>query len=119
LRLAVGGTVALGAGGASTAVAAALATRWFDARRGLVLGIAGGGMAAGQLLIVPLAMWLTLGWGWRVAFVVIGAGFLAGMLPLILGLIRNDPAEKSLRPFGAGGAGAVTAAQPGVERTTL
>jgi MFS family permease len=119
LYLTVGVIVAIGAGGASTAVAAALATRWFDARRGLVLGITGGGMAAGQLLIVPLAMWLTLGWGWRVAFVVIGAGFLVGMLPLILGLIRNDPREMGLRPFGAGGAGAVSAAQPGVERTTL
>src|SRR5262249_61615629 len=104
LRLAVGGTVALGAGGASTAVAAALATRWFDARRGLVLGITGGGMAAGQLLIVPLAMWLTLGWGWRGAFVVIGAGFRAGMRPPILGFIRNDPSAKGPRPFGANGA---------------
>jgi len=120
LYVTVGVVVAIGAGGASTAVAAALAARWFDARRGLVLGITGGGMAAGQLLIVPLAMWLTLNWGWRVAFVVIGVAFLAGMLPLILGLIRNDPRDMGLRPFGAGeGAVPVTVAQQTAERTSL
>lgn len=37
-----------------------LADRWGDARRGQVLGIAGGGAAAGQLVIVPVAMTLTV-----------------------------------------------------------
>ncbi|MBI2466793.1 MAG: MFS transporter, partial [Candidatus Rokubacteria bacterium] len=52
LYLAAGVVTALGAGGAAMSVAASLVARWFDTRRGLVLGIAGGGMAAGQLLIV-------------------------------------------------------------------
>jgi MFS family permease len=101
LYLTVGVIVAVGAGGAASSVAAVLVTRWFDARRGLVLGITGGGMAAGQLLVVPLAMWLTVTWGWRIAFVVIGASFLVVILPLILGFIRNDPRDVGLRPYGA------------------
>lgn len=101
LYLTAGIVTALGAGGMAMSVAASLAARWFDARRGLVLGLAGGGMAAGQLLIVPLAMALTVSWGWRLTFVVLGAGFLLLILPLALGLIRNDPRDLGLAPYGA------------------
>lgn len=101
LYLTAGIVTALGAGGMAMSVAASLAARWFDTRRGLVLGIAGGGMAAGQLLIVPLAMALTVSWGWRLTFVVLGAGFILLILPLALGLIRNDPRDLGLAPYGA------------------
>jgi MFS family permease len=68
LYLTAGLLTAIGAGGAAMSVVASLAARWFDTRRGLVPGIAGGGMAAGQLLIVPLLMALTVTWGWRASF---------------------------------------------------
>ena len=97
-----------------------MAARWFETRRGLAIGIVGGAMAAGQLLVVPLAMWLTLAWGWRTAFVVLGVGFLAIVLPLILALIRNDPRDMGLQPYGAApGARTDRRADPSVERTTL
>jgi MFS family permease len=120
LHATVGILVAIGAGGASSGIAAVMASRWFDARRGLAIGIAGGAMAAGQLLIVPLAMWLMLSRGWRTAFVVLGAGFLIVVLPLILTFIRNDPKDIGLEPYGAV-PGARTGAGSGVsvERTTL
>jgi MFS family permease len=101
LYLTVGVLVAIGAGGAATSVAAVMAARWFDERRGLAIGITGGGVAAGQLLVVPLAMTLTLAWGWRAAFVALGVGFLLLVLPVILGLIRNDPRDMGLRPYGS------------------
>jgi MFS family permease len=101
LYAAVGILIALGAGSASLGVAAVLAARWFDRRRGLAIGIAGGAMAAGQLLIVPLAMWLTVSWGWRTAFAVLGVGFLVIVMPLVLALIRNDPHDVGLAPYGA------------------
>jgi MFS family permease len=97
----VGVIVAVGSGSATAGVGAVVVTRWFEARRGLALGITGGAMAAGQLLIVPLAMWLTVSWGWRAAFLVLGVGFLALMLPVVLGVVRNDPAEIGLAPYGA------------------
>lgn len=118
LYLTAGIVTALGAGGAAMSVAAAVAARWFDARRGLVLGIAGGGMAAGQLLIVPLAMWLTVTWGWRQTFIVLGVGFLCVIVPLVVGFVRNEPRDFGLAPYGAReGARPETAAEIAAQRT--
>jgi predicted MFS family arabinose efflux permease len=120
LHATVGVIIAVGAGGASSGIAAVMASRWFDARRGLAIGIAGGAMAAGQLLVVPLAMWLMLSWGWRTAFVVLGVGFLAIVLPVVLALIRNDPRDVGLEPYGAVPGGRTgSSGDPAVERTTL
>jgi MFS family permease len=101
LLVTVGVLLAMGGAGAAPAVAAAVAARWFDARRGLVLGIGGGALAAGQLLVVPVAMGLTVAWGWRAAFAVLGAGFLGLVLPIVLGVVRNDPGSLGLHPYGA------------------
>jgi MFS family permease len=118
LYLTAGIVTALGAGGAAMSVAASVATRWFDTRRGLVLGIAGGGLAAGQLLIVPLAMWLTVGWGWRWTFLLLGTGFLLLVVPLVLALVRNDPRDLGLAPYGAkAGARPANAAEIAAQRT--
>jgi MFS family permease len=120
LYLTAGFLTALGAGGVAMSVAASLAARWFDARRGLVLGIAGGGMAAGQLAVVPAAMTLTVTWGWRWTFLLLGAGFLIVILPLALLLIRNDPRELGLAPYGADpGAPPVSGAAMAAERTGI
>ncbi len=120
LYLTAGIVMAIGAGGAAMSVAASLAARWFDTRRGLVLGIAGGGMAAGQLLIVPLLMAITISAGWRFSFIVLGAGFLLVVLPVALILIRNDPKDFGLAPFGATTeAGRVTAGQRAAQRTGI
>ncbi len=116
----VGIIVAIGAGSASAGIAAVMAARWFESHRGLAIGIAGGAMAAGQLLVVPLAMWLTVTWGWRTAFTVLGVGFLTIVLPLILVVVRNDPREMGLEPYGAvPGARTDQRVNPPVERTTL
>ena len=45
----VGLLMALGAGGASMTTESTVAARWFEGRRGLVLGLIGGAMSAGQL----------------------------------------------------------------------
>jgi MFS family permease len=101
LYLTAGVLTALGAGGLAMGVAASLVTRWFEVHRGVVLGIIGGAMAGGQLLVVPAAMALTVTWGWRLTFVVLGIGFLALVLPVTLLLVRNDPRDLGLAPYGA------------------
>src|SRR5262245_39852440 len=101
LYLTVGVLMAIGAGGIATSVTATVAGRWFDRHRGLVIGIFGGAVAAGQLLIVPMAMWLTVTWTWRTALLILGAAFLVGIVPLILTLVRNDPKDVGLEPFGS------------------
>lgn len=120
LYLTAGVVTALGAGGAAMSVAASLAARWFEKRRGLALGLAGGGMAAGQLLIVPLLMMLTLTWGWRMSYVLLGVGFLVFILPVTLILVRNDPQDLGLVPYGADmSANTSVNANSGAERTSV
>jgi MFS family permease len=92
----------LGAGGVGMSTGAALAARWFESRRGLVMGLVGGAMSAGQLVIVPLAVWFTLRYGWRQSFLYLGVLLLVIALPLTLLFIRDDPAQKGLKAYGAG-----------------
>lgn len=92
---------AVGAGGAAIVTASAVAARWFDQRRALMMGIAGAGTSAGQLLFIPLAMALALDLGWRASFFWMGAILVVLVFPLCVWLLRDDPAEKGLRPYGA------------------
>ena len=109
--------MAAGAGGLGIATTATIAARWFVARRGLILGILGGAMSAGQMVVVPLAMALISLYGWRASFLWLGVGMLALALPVIALLVRNDPVDRGLEPYGAGVAGrASMPAAPARER---
>src|SRR5499427_9646895 len=101
LYLASGILMAVGAGGATLTSAVPLLTRWFDKRRGLVMGVAGAAMSAGQLVVIPLATWLTLTIGWRQSYIWLGLGLLVLVLPLGAAFLRNDPRDKRLAPYGA------------------
>src|SRR5262245_14343938 len=99
--VASGVLTALGAGGAGLTTAVPIAVRWFDERRGLVIGIAGAAMSAGQLVVVPLAMWLTLRFGWRQSYLWLGAGLFVLIFPIAVAFVRNDPRDKGLAPYRA------------------
>jgi MFS family permease len=101
LYVASGILMALGAGGATLTSALPLLTRWFDKRRGLVMGVAGAAMSAGQLVVIPLATWLTLTVGWRQSYLWLGLGLVVLILPLAATLLRNDPRDRGLEPYGA------------------
>ena len=105
--------MAMGAGGLGMATSSTVAARWFVARRGLIVGILGGAMSAGQMLIVPMAMLIIGLYGWRASFLWLGVGVLVLALPVILAFVRDDPADKGLKPYGAGTAAG--AAFDGVE----
>jgi MFS family permease len=94
--------MAAGAGGLGMATSATIAARWFVARRGLILGILGGAMSAGQMLVVPLSMVLISLYGWRASFLWLGVGILVLALPMILAFVRDDPKDKGLQPYGTG-----------------
>jgi predicted MFS family arabinose efflux permease len=81
-------------------LSATVANRWFVARRGLVLGIFGAALSAGQLVFVPLLMGWSVSLGWRFSSVVLGGIALLIIIPVAL-LMRNDPADLGLRPYGA------------------
>jgi MFS family permease len=92
--------VGVGSGMAATVLAAAVVTRWFHSRRGLVMGALTASTATGQLLFLPLLARLVEDDGWRWAVrLVAGAALL--MVPLALLVIRERPAAIGLLPFGA------------------
>jgi sugar phosphate permease len=93
--------VGVGTGMTANVLGAVIATRWFVRQRGLVLGVLTAATATGQLLFLPVLARLTDGPGWRWALVVVGGAALL-MVPLALLLIREQPTDLGLRPYGAG-----------------
>jgi MFS family permease len=69
----------------------ALTGVWFNARKGLAIGIATAGGAFGQGIVPYLGRMLITALGWRDAMLVMGAAFLVILLPLMF-LLRPAPA---------------------------
>jgi len=78
---------------------AAIATRWFSRRRGLVVGMLSASSATGQLLFLPLAAWLSDVAGWRYAMLP-GALICLACLLLVMLVVRDSPADVGLPPYG-------------------
>src|SRR5256712_1739055 len=83
LYLIVGVLAATGLCAVSWVPSGTLIARWFTERRSSMLGLAFSGMGAGVLGIGPLAQWLITGHRWGPAYVVLGVGTLAVLVPLI------------------------------------
>jgi MFS family permease len=101
LQLWAGLGVALGVAPGLTAMvlSATVATRWFTAKRGLVLGILSAGNATGQLIFLTPAAWMAEHYGWRMALLpfVFLIAILAGLFALFA---RNRPSDIGLAPYG-------------------
>ena len=92
--------VGLGTGSMALVLGAYVATRWFVAHRGLVMGLFSASAATGQLIFLPILASLVVAHGWRsAALAVAGAALL--IMPFVAIFIRNDPGEIGLRPLGA------------------
>ena len=64
--------------------------RWFVATRGRAMAIANLGYTTGQMLL-PLPAVLLMGWiGWRASWLVVAAVLLLFILPLLVGLLKQD-----------------------------
>jgi sugar phosphate permease len=111
LMLLWGVVIGIGTGMTALVLGATIATRWFVARRGLVVGIMTASVATGQLLFLPLLASLTERLGWRTALalvcVVLGISALA-----VLMLMRDRPSDLGLRPFGDAGTEPLPAPPP-------
>jgi len=101
LHLFWGLLVGLGTGAIGGTLSATVAVRWFRTNRGLVLGLFGGATSAGQLVFVPLLMWLTVESGWRSAVLLCAVVGALLLVPTLL-FLRDRPEEKGLKPFGEG-----------------
>lgn len=92
--------IGLGTGSMALVFAATIAQRWFTRRRGLVMGVLTAGSATGQLVFLPPVAYLAETAGWRVASLVVAAGALA-VVPAVWLVLRDHPADRGVRPYGA------------------
>jgi sugar phosphate permease len=91
--------VGIGTGMTALVLSAIIATRWFVARRGLVVGMLTASTATGQLVFLPFAAWLVDHVGWRYALLpTIGA--LGVVVILMLLFMRDRPSDVGLTAFG-------------------
>ncbi|WP_028101794.1 MFS transporter [Pseudoduganella violaceinigra] len=94
--------VMLGVGSGMTALvlSAVVSTRWFETRRGLVVGLLTASSATGQLIFLPVGAWLVEHFGWRMAVVPVLVA--CGLVALaVFVLMRNRPSDVGLAPYGA------------------
>jgi MFS family permease len=106
-----GVTVGLAAGLTALVMSATVATRWFETRRGLVIGLLSAATAMGQLVFLPFMAWLVAEEGWRTATLALCV-FYALAAALVIIFIRNRPSDVGLLPFGAKADAPVAAAPP-------
>jgi MFS family permease len=111
LLLLWGVVIGIGTGMTALVLGATVAARWFNARRGLVVGILTASVATGQLVFLPLLAGITERMGWRIAlsFVCIMLGVAAFA---VLMLMRDRPSDVGLRPFGDQGTEPLAAPPP-------
>jgi MFS family permease len=99
LYVAWGVMVGVGTGMTAIVLGATVATRWFTARRGLVLGLLTAAAATGQLIFLPAAAWAAETYGWRAGVIAPMAACLLAFLAMLL-FGRDHPGELGLAPYG-------------------
>jgi predicted MFS family arabinose efflux permease len=99
LTLLWGVLVGSGTGVTSMVLAAVVANRWFDQRRGLVMGFLSGANATGQLLFLPALARTVESSGWRSAAMIVAASA-ALVFALVFAFMRNRPEDLNLEPYG-------------------
>jgi sugar phosphate permease len=99
LTLLWGVLVGSGTGVTSMVLAAIVATRWFETRRGLVVGALSAASATGQLIFLPILAKLVEGQGWRSAALVV-AGAAVVVFFLVFRFMRDRPEDVGLLRYG-------------------
>jgi MFS family permease len=94
-----GFVIGIGTGLTALVLGATVATRWFTARRGLVIGILTASSATGQLVFLPMLAALTERVGWRFSIALM-CGAMALALIAVMALMRDRPSDVGLAPYG-------------------
>ncbi|MGD8522999.1 MAG: MFS transporter, partial [Desulfobacterales bacterium] len=91
-----GVVVGIGVGGASVPLVAALISKWFEKRRGLVISMAICGNCVGQFALVPLFTVFVIHYDWRASYFIIGLIILVINTILAFAVIKGDPSDLGL-----------------------
>jgi len=76
--------------------------RWFVKLRGLTQGMLAAGIGIGMMILNPISARLLANYGWRTTFVILGIAGIAAFTTASL-LVRKNPEEKGLKPYGMTG----------------
>jgi MFS family permease len=101
LDLLWGVVVGSATGAVSVPLAATVANRWFEQRRGLVTGILTASNASGQMVFLPALAWLATAYGWRWAAVAVAVVAMLIVFPIVAIFVRDRPQSIGLEPYGA------------------
>src|SRR5919204_379232 len=101
LDLLWGVVVGSATGAVAVPLAATVATRWFEERRGLVTGVLTASNASGQLVFLPSLAWLASTYGWRAASLAVSSVAIGIVFPIVALVVRDRPHSVGLRPYGA------------------
>lgn len=103
--------VGFGTGMTAMVLGATVATRWFVAQRGLVVGILAASVATGQLIFLPIMAYLTETFGWRTAMGTMCVMLVFAAVTVLL-FMSDRPSDLGLRPYGDKGDAPVPATPP-------
>jgi sugar phosphate permease len=90
-----GVVIGVGTGMPALVLGATIAGRWFEARRGLVVGFMTASNATGSLLFLPMLASVTDSVGWRTALTILVAVLLVTVVMILL-FMRDRPADLGL-----------------------
>jgi MFS family permease len=91
----------LGLCGGSSVVVSVAVLKWFPKRRTLAMSVTSCGIAAGQMVLAPLSLFLIRSYGWRETLALYGLCSLLLFSGLTWALFQDAPAEPSVPPKGA------------------
>src|SRR6266700_5530188 len=91
--------VGIGCAGA-VGITAEVANRWFAERNGLAMGLLFAATAAGQIIFLPFLALLAESFGWQ-AVAVTAALSTAIMVPVVLLVLPESPAQIGIGPYGS------------------
>ncbi len=89
---------AMGLGGTSIPLLAALISKWFTQWRGLAISLALAGNCMGQFVLIPVFSLSTLRYGWRISYLSIGLVIWLVNMTLALFVIKESPDHLGLSP---------------------
>jgi len=91
---------ALGMGGTTVPIFAAITSKWFEKGRGLAVSLGLTGSCVGQFVLVPVFTILVLRYGWRISYFFMGLAMLIIIMTLAFLVIKGDPQDLGLKPWG-------------------
>jgi MFS family permease len=88
------------AGGVFPTPASSIVVRWFQRKRGTAMSFVAFGGSVGGFVMIPFAGYLLELTDWRTVWLVMGGLILILGFPLVMAIVRSDPADMGLAPDG-------------------